>query len=334
MATINNLIGGAGQSAVIRNNQNQMNELRNQFKNNEIDSKEYREKADVLKEQLSNERMAAVAAGVNTANNVSELFTYMNNSSGNGAPGIWGGGTFDSSVFIQSGGELANLQAMNSARIGIENRARSLVSEIGRDRARGFDVSDRQEALSNLTGNLDILNRNLNSSIDKALSDNGGKREGNFVDVVGRIKDSLAPAPPAPATEGEPAGQTVGFGASEPTEPAHTPEISKEVEQPSFAPPAAFEGSASEQIVAASEAQDPDEMSIASQIASNAQSEHAESVDIMSESSESIPNSQNEIEQANAQPTIAQNAAESAKQEQIGEAPEAMVEAGLTPANV
>jgi hypothetical protein len=240
----------------LRNTQSEMNELRNRFRGNEIDRDEYRDGMNALREQHEDARMAAVAAGVGTAGNVSNLFTYMNNSnsSAGGNNALWGAGTFagSDSVFFNSGGELSSLQAMNSARIGIENRARSLVGEIARDRARGLDVSDRQEALGNLTGNLDILNRNLSSSIDRALGE--GRGDSNFIDVVGRIRQSLVTVAP------------------------------QEAEEPSFAPPSAFEGGPAEQAVAASQEMTDDEMSVAQQIAKDAQAEYAASIDIMSDS--------------------------------------------------
>jgi hypothetical protein len=297
-----------------------MNELRNQFRGGDIDAKEFRNRSEELREQQAEARMASITAGINNANNVSSLFSYMNSSSDNSNNGgLWGGGTFDTSVFIQSGAELSNLQAMNSARIGIENRARSLVGEIARDRARGVDVSDRQEALGNLTGNLDILNRNLSNSVDRALADGDG-RSGNFVDVVGRIRQSLAPtatseaeetdaagtpadAPPSTAAEAASAATAASFAnaAAETGAPAEvapsvaaaTPQapevvdvnqaIVEDVEPPSYAVPTAFEGNVAEQVTAAAEAPEDGEMSIAAQIAKDSVSSYAESIDIMND---------------------------------------------------
>jgi len=337
MAEINNNVNVT--AGLIRDSQNRMGELRDRLGSKAADSKEahkqeMRQEMLDMRDRKADARAAVAMLGVDSANNVSELFSYMNNSgNGSGAPGMWGGGTFDNSVFFQSGGELANLQAMNSARIGIESRAKALVGEIGRDRARGLDVSDRQEALLNLTGNLDILNRNLSNSIDRALSDSGGKREGNFVDVVGRIKESLAPKPATATNTPEEAegAEDVPSVPVAPTQPPAQPQA-ESVENPAvaaqesdptpaFAPPAAFEGSASEQIVAASEAPEPDEMSVAAQIASDSKAEHAESVDIMSERSE---NEEEALPKSGIEATV----------EQAAEIPEHAVEMGVTPANV
>lgn len=235
MYTINNLI--STNAGAFKNTQNQMNELKSQLKSREIDSAEYKEKMEVLKD----EKAAIVAAGISGADNnlVTNLFSYMNGSNSNSG-GIWGGGTFDNSVFLGSGSELSQLQAMNSARIGIENRARTLVGEIGRDRARGFDVSDKQEALGNLTGNLDILSKNLSNSVDRAMGD--GKADVKYVDIIGKIKASLAPTP------------------------------AEETEETS---------SVTEQVNEASKPYDPEDASIAEQIANNAKSDYAESTDIL-----------------------------------------------------
>jgi hypothetical protein len=257
MSTINNLVSVNLGASALRNNQNQMNELRNQYRGREIDSDEYRERLAELRDRQS----FAVAEGISNANNnlVSNLFSYMNNNSGGGAAGVWGGGTFDDSVFFGSGSELSMLQAMNSARIGIENRVRSLVGEIGRERARGMDVSDRQEALANLTGNLDILSRNLSNSVDRALGE--GRGDSQFIDIVGRIRQSLAPNSTPEADE-------------IPDSPPQT------AASEAIAAPAQ---SVAEQIADFAVEQTPEEMSIASQIANYAQSQYAESIDIMND---------------------------------------------------
>ena len=289
MATINSLMSGSYNSSISRESREMMRDLKAQYKNQDINSNEYREKLNEVKDLQNNARMASAAMGVENANNVAGLFSYMNGNSGGGNSGsaVWGGGTFDTSAFIESKGTLSELQAMNSARIGIESRARSLVGEIGRDRARGLDVTDKQEALSNLTGNLNILNKNLSNSVDKALSD--GKEDKKFTDIVGKIKSTLA-SPAATVNEQK-------------EESSNT--IADEPEQPSFAPPPVFEGSVSEQAVAASEEQEPDDMSIASQIANNAKSDYAESTNIMNEN----------------------------ESEQIEQTPQNAVGMGVTPAN-
>jgi hypothetical protein len=210
----------------------------------------------------------------------------------------------------------------------------------------GRDVSDRQEALQNLTGNLDILNRNLSNSIDRALSEDGGRREANFVDVVGRIRDTMATRAPegslvpnetaAPAVAEEPAAPTPppnlpvepgndnaapaalntpeALEAAAPdaaSSPAYTPDDSA---NPEFAIPSVFEGGAAEQAVAASTEQDYDEMSIAAQIASSSQADYAQSIDIMSEEAVEV------VQEVQA--------------EQAAHAPEELTEAGVTPAEI
>jgi hypothetical protein len=285
-----------------------MRELRNQYRNNEISSQDFRDKSDAVRERFVEARENAIMAGLDNANNVSTMFSYLNNDNSGNAPAagaVWGGGTFDDSVFIQSGGELSKLQALNSARIGIESRARGLVGEIGRDRARGFDVSEKQEALGNLTGNLDILNRGLNASIERAMGD-GTRRDANFVDVVDRLRRSLettdtatlGPADLTPATEDEVAPEVVIGEAGVPDatnqataatlamrEQAEVAEAISNGEpvQSNFAVESELGSTPAEQVAAASQERVDGEMSIAAQIASDSKSEYAESVDIMND---------------------------------------------------
>jgi hypothetical protein len=59
--------------------------------------------------------------------------------------------------------------------------------------------------------------------------------------------------------------------------------MAEEVEPASYEVPGAFEGSVAEATAEASSAQDYDDMSVAAQIATNAQSDLAEAQDIMNE---------------------------------------------------
>jgi len=71
--------------------------------------------------------------------------------------------------FFGAGSAMSSVQTMNSARLGIENRARTLLSEIRMDQLRGVDTTSKREQLEALTGNLDIMNKNLDNNIGKAL---------------------------------------------------------------------------------------------------------------------------------------------------------------------
>lgn len=71
--------------------------------------------------------------------------------------------------FFAAGSSMASITTMNSARQGIENRARTLLSEIRMDQLRGVDTTHKREQLDALTGNLDIMNKNLDNNIGKAL---------------------------------------------------------------------------------------------------------------------------------------------------------------------
>ncbi|MCL2637845.1 MAG: hypothetical protein FWD48_05675 [Oscillospiraceae bacterium] len=71
--------------------------------------------------------------------------------------------------FFGAGSAMSSVTTMNSARLGIENRARTLLSEIRMDQLRGVDTSYKREQLEALTGNLDIMNKNLDNNVGKAL---------------------------------------------------------------------------------------------------------------------------------------------------------------------
>ncbi|MCL2632920.1 MAG: hypothetical protein FWD34_00215 [Oscillospiraceae bacterium] len=231
MATINSLMSGnINNNMNVRAVKNEIAELKS--KSGEMNSKEYGEKMSGLTEQLQEAKMSAVTMNTSAASGIATLFSYMNNPN-SGSNSIWGAGTFDAETFFGGKGALSSLQAMNSARLGIENRARTLSAEIGLDRAKGYDVSAKQEALANLTGNLDILGRNLNSSIDRALSDN--KDDKKFINIVDMLRKSMEPKailenlktdeaepvePPEPAVEPN--------EAPEPTEPVTEPDLSEQ----------------------------------------------------------------------------------------------------------
>jgi hypothetical protein len=253
MVTINNLINsGANFSGIGNGSREKMDELKNQYRNKEIDSEEYRKGMMGLKEEQKDERIVAAAMGAETANNVSSLFAYMNSSTNNGTAAVWGSGVF-SQEFFSGKSELSSMQAMNSARIGIENRARSLTGEIGRDRARGYDVTEKQEALANLVGNREILNRNLSASIEGALSD--GRKDRPFIDIVGRIRESLK-------TEETPTSEKLG-----------------ESEKPESA--LAADGDVAGKMAEVAKEKAEDEKTIADQIAEGAKAQYAESSNIL-----------------------------------------------------
>lgn len=60
-------------------------------------------------------------------------------------------------------------KAVNSARISIENRSRTLTAEIAMDKMRGVDTSAKEKTLANLTENLTMLDGNLSDKIENAL---------------------------------------------------------------------------------------------------------------------------------------------------------------------
>lgn len=145
------------------------------------------EKADKKKE-LQDEISALsedVSSSVNqylSSDSTSGLISSMFGSSNNNKT--------DTFSFFGSNNTLNSLKFMNKARIGIENQARTLSSEIALDKARGRDTSDKEKTLSNLTANLSIMDSSVASSVESAL-----KKEENSDEVelpiIGKIKQQL-----------------------------------------------------------------------------------------------------------------------------------------------
>jgi hypothetical protein len=91
--------------------------------------------------------------------------------------------------FFAAGSSMASVQTMNSARLGIENRARTLLSEIRMDQLRGLDTSHKREQLGALTGNLDIMNKNLDNNIGRAME--GPQKREAATPIIDRINSQL-----------------------------------------------------------------------------------------------------------------------------------------------
>jgi hypothetical protein len=187
-----------------------------------------------------------VQGQINTENNVSEMFTYLNNGTdlyGMGAPenGLsWGSGMFD------EGGTAEATAAI--ARENIEARSEALANEVAYNSARGLDVTQSLEAMVNLSENLGVLDANMNSAAVPFATDFATEAPVQFHGVAEEESSVVVAAEP---------------------------------EQPGFAVEGAFSGSVAEQVVQAAAEQDESEMSIAAQIAQDAKAEHAASIDIM-----------------------------------------------------
>lgn len=129
------------------------------------------------KEQLSEVRMAQLE---NMSQSVSGMFNTFN--SDKNQTGL--------NLFFEAGASIASLQSINSARVGIENRARTLISEIRMDQLRGVDTTQKREMLENLTGNLQVMNKNLGNSIDRTLAPSS-ERTANAPSIIDKINADL-----------------------------------------------------------------------------------------------------------------------------------------------
>jgi hypothetical protein len=105
---------------------------------------------------------------INTENNVSSMFSYMNNSTdatGAGNSALWGSGTFAgaSQVAAIGDGNVSDvaMQVLQSAQNEIDARSAALSTEIAYGEARGLDVTDSLAAMVNLSENREILEENL-----------------------------------------------------------------------------------------------------------------------------------------------------------------------------
>lgn len=185
MSTINNMISS---NFISTNNaaKKEIAELRKQMSDLRKDTtltaeqrtakqKEYTEKIDALNEELSAGQSAQLS---NISGGVMGLFSPNND-------GMSG---FD--IFFGANASMSSLKTINSARLGIESRARNLLAEIRMDSIRGIDTSDKRELLGNLTANLDIMNKNLGNNIDRAMAD-PKQRQTGAPSIIDRINADL-----------------------------------------------------------------------------------------------------------------------------------------------
>lgn len=146
--------------------------------------KNYQAQIDTLKSSIKEETDSQVQS---ISSNSSNLVSSMFGSSGNASAGQTG---FD--FFFGASASLSSLKAVNTARMNIENRARTLTSEIAMDKMRGIDISGKQESLANLTANLTVMDSSLSNNINSALDSEPKATEKTYKPVIEKINDSLA----------------------------------------------------------------------------------------------------------------------------------------------
>jgi len=253
MDVISRVAGSTANLPIARSNREQSEELRKSY-GREVDSGVNRDTAEAAQ---GIHGVQGVQGQINTENNVSTMFSYLNNGTdvyGAGAPEnslSWGSGLFD------DGGTAEATAA--SAAANIEARTEALATEIAFDRARGHDVTESLEAMVNLSENQGILNENTEGM---SMRPPAGAS----------FAPSFATEPPVNLFEVADELEVDGVTAV----------IAEPVEQPGFAVAGAFEGSVSEQIVQAAAEPEEGELSIAAQIAAGAKAEHADAANVMS----------------------------------------------------
>ncbi|GHV46678.1 hypothetical protein FACS189499_02450 [Clostridia bacterium] len=151
MSTIQNQVGSAASTYAVQNNID---------KSKSLSDKDKEKLSAVLSEVASNTGNIIDSLG-GLSGKSNSLFGSKNS-----------GGNFDFIDFgglLGGSGDLAYLQAVNKGRITIENKARTLTSEIAMDKIRGNDTSSKADQLNNLAGNLDIMDKTLQKNINTAI---------------------------------------------------------------------------------------------------------------------------------------------------------------------
>jgi len=198
--------------------------------------------------------------GIATENDVAQMFSYMSDDTGNDNSVLWGSGVFAQGAQTDEPAQAAAM--FSAARDEIHERSAVLANEVAYASARGLDVTQTLEAMVNLSDNLGVLDSNA--------------AEVGF----------------APAVSSEP---PVSFNelAEEAAVQAVTVPPQEGDGQPAFAVSGPFEGTVTEQIAQVSAEQDPEDMSIAAQIASQMKADYAESISLMSDENDGATDGSN-----------------------------------------
>lgn len=198
MATVGNVASTGYSASSYSSIQKELSDAKKEYadlsKNKNLTSeerttmqKEYKDKIDSINDKLTaaeDEVYSSASSGSSSSNLLGgnmDSFSLFGNASG-GQTG------FD--FFFGAQNTLSSLSIVNKARQSIESRARTLTSEIKMDKMRGIDTSGKEEALTNLTANVSLMDNNLSSNVNKALS----KEKANEVSstpIITQIKDGL-----------------------------------------------------------------------------------------------------------------------------------------------
>lgn len=195
MATVSNSLSGystSSYSSIQKELSNAKKEYSDISKNKNLTSeertalqKEYKEKIETINDKLTAAENDAYSSASSSASSSlfgnSDTFSLFGNTSSSDSG-------FD--FFFGAKNTLSSLSMVNKARQGIENRARTLTAEIKMDKMRGIDTSGKEEALTNLTSNVTLMNDNLSNNVNKALSNDSSSSE-THTPIITKIKDQL-----------------------------------------------------------------------------------------------------------------------------------------------
>lgn len=185
MSNINTLMN-AGATSVTGNNVYQstlskMNDKLDEINADETLSDEQKQKKlDELNSQISS--VSTQAASSTSGSDSMLMNSMLGNYSSDDNP-------FSTNLLFGAGNTLQNVMSLYKAGIGIQKEARILASEIRLDKIRGVDTADKEKKLTNLTENVSILNKSLNSQIDSALADE--ETDAETISVIDKIKAEL-----------------------------------------------------------------------------------------------------------------------------------------------
>ena len=188
MSTVTNMIS-AGVSSVTGTNQVVGKAASNSFTKLSEELQQVQESTSLTDEEKEaklaeiNKKISDVASAQSTSLNAGGSLMNSMFGSGGSSDGA------DMSFFFSGGYTISNVKSLYSASKTIEKEARVLSSEIALDKARGRDTSDKAKKLSNLTENVNILNKNLSKQIESALADKEADSE--TLSVIGKIKAEL-----------------------------------------------------------------------------------------------------------------------------------------------
>ena len=191
MSTINSTVSASmGYSSVNSSVSKKISSLSEELTritaDTEMSDSQKQQKLDKINKEISDIQLSSNALSSSQSSPTSSLLSAMFGNSDEKSSSL---SALNDAIF-SSGSTLSNVKTLYNASRDIQNQARTLASEIAVDKARGADISDKQNRLSNLVGNVSIIDKKLKSTIDSAL-ESPEKLDEETLSVIDGIKKSL-----------------------------------------------------------------------------------------------------------------------------------------------